>query len=114
MGPTNAPVARRIFDGAIARRSATGIRRGLDRDGVPPPGPKNKKDPKTGRWCNITITGIIHNPQCAGSIAGGVNSKSGEPPVIAPGRHGPILSFEKFELVGKIPAGKAREVTHTR
>ena len=48
MGPTNAAVARRIFDEAIARRSATGIRRGLDRDGVPPPGPKNKKDPKPG------------------------------------------------------------------
>ena len=43
-----------------------------------------------------------------------MNSQSGDPPVIAPGRHEPIVSEEEFNLAGRVMASKARTVAHPR
>ena len=61
-----------------------------------------------------TIVDIIHNLEYPGFIVWGLSSKSGDPPVIAPGRHEPIVSIEEFELAGQDLASKAPNVTHPR
>ena len=112
--PPTAPIVRRIFDEAIAGRTYTDIRRDLNQDGVPPPKPKNKKETRSEQWSDSTIYEIIHNLHYAGFIVWGMNSQSGEPPVIAPGRHKPIVSKEKFDLAGQVMASKAHKIVHAR
>ena len=112
--PGAAPMVRRIFDEAIAGRTYTDIRQGLDRDGVPPPEPKSKKDAKSEKWRDSTLYDIIHNLHYAGFIVWGVQSQSGEPPVIAKGRHEPIVSEDEFNLAGRVMASKAPAVTHPK
>ena len=112
--PARAPIIRRIFDEAIAGHSYNDIRTGLDQDGIPPPQPMNKKDAKSAKWANTTIADIVHNLEYAGFIVWGVSSKSGEDPVVAPGRHEPIVSPQKFELAGKVLASKAPTVAPPR
>ena len=112
--PDTSPMVRRIFDEAIAGRTYTDIRQGLDRDGVPPPEPKSKKDAKSEKWRDSTLYDIIHNLHYAGFIVWGVQSQSGEPPVIAKGRHEPIVSEDEFNLAGRVMASKAPTVTHPK
>ena len=112
--PETAPIVRRIIREAGAGRSYNEIRRGLDQDGIPPPEPMNKNTPKSEKWSNTTIAGIIHNRKYAGWIIWGENSKSGLPPVIARGRHECIVSDDELELACKVAASKAKEVTHPR
>ena len=112
--PVTAPVARRIFDEIIAGRSHNDIRRGLDRDGVPPPQPKNKKDTKSKKWSRSTIAKIAHDLTYAGFIVWNRKSKHGKPPVVAQGRHEPIVSLEELELAGEIMASKAPKITNPR
>ena len=112
--PDTAPIVRRIFDEAIAGRTYTDIREGLNRDRVPPPEPKNKKDAKSKKWCDSTLYSVLHNLHHAGFIVWGVNSQSGDPPVVAKGRHEPIVSEDKFNLAGRVMVSKAREVTHPK
>ena len=112
--PDTSPMVRRIFDEAIAGRTYTDIRQGLDRDGVPPPEPKSKKDAKSEKWRDSTLYDIIHNLHYAGFIVWGVQSQSGEPPVIAKGRHESIVSEDEFNLAGRVMASKAPTVTHPK
>ena len=112
--PVTAPIARRIFDESIAGRTYTDIREGLDRDHVPPPEPKNKKDAESERWSDSTIFEIVHNLHYAGFIVWGVNSESGDPPIIAKGRHEPIVSEDEFNLAGHDLASKAPANAHPK
>ena len=112
--PRHSPIVRRIFDEAIADRTYTDVREGLHRDHVPPPEPKNKKDAKSENWRDSTLHVIIHNLHYAGFIIWGVNSRSGDPPVIAKGRHEPIVQKDEFSLAGRVMASKAPQVTHPR
>ena len=112
--PIRAPIIRRIFDEAIAGQSENDIRKGLDADGIPPPEPMNRKNAKSVRWSNKTIHDDLHNLHYAGFIVWGASSKSGDPPVIAQGRHTPIVSPEEFERAGQVLASKAPTVTHPR
>ena len=112
--PVTAPITRRIFDESIAGRSYTDIRQGLDRDHVPPPEPKNKKDAKSERWSDSTIFEIIHNLHYAGFIVWGVNSQSGDPPIIAKGRHDAIVSEDEFNLAGQVMASKVPAIAHPK
>ena len=112
--PATAPIVRRIFDEGIAGRTYSDLREGLNQDGVPPPKPKNARDPRSERWADSTIYEIIHNLHYAGFIVWGVSSQSGEPPVIAQGRHQPIVSKEELELAGRVMASKAPKVAHPR
>ena len=43
--PATWPIVRRIFDEAIAGRTYTDIRTGLNQDGIPPPNPRTKAKP---------------------------------------------------------------------
>ena len=112
--PATWPIVRRIFDEAIAGRTYTDIRTGLNQDGVPPPKPKNQKETRSEKWSDSTLYDVIHNLQYAGFIVWGVNSQSGEPPVIAPGRHAHIVSKDEFDLAGKVMASKAPKIVHAR
>ena len=112
--PDTAPIVGRIFDEAIAGRTYTDIREGLNRDRVPPPEPKNKKDAKSKKWRDSTLYSVLHNLHHAGFIVWGVNSQSGDPPVVAKGRHEPIVSEDEFNLAGRVMASKAREVAHPK
>ena len=112
--PITAVVVRRIFDEAIAGRTYTDIREGLDRDHVPPPEPKNRKDAKSDKWCDSTIYDILHNRHYAGFIIWGVSSESGDPPVVAEGRHEPIVSEDDLNLAGRVMASKAPKVTNPK
>ena len=112
--PNTAPIARRIFMDTIAGRSHADIRQSLIRDGVPPPKPKNPKDAKSTEWSVTTIGTLLHKLQYAGFIVWGLNSQSGEPPVIAPGRHEAIVSPEEFKLAHSVMASNTKTVTHPR
>ena len=112
--PVTAPIVRRIFDEAIAGRTYSDIRKGLNQDGVPPPKPKNKKETRSEQWSDSTIYEIIHNLHYPGFIVWGVNSQSGDPPVIAQGRHTPIVSKEEFDLAEQVMASKAPKIVHAR
>ena len=114
MNPDTAAVVRRIFTETIAGRTHSDIRKGLNANGVPPPDPKNKSEAKGTRWAESTIYDILHNRIYAGYIIWGVNSASGDPPVIARGRHQPIVSEDEFDLAARVMKSKARDVTHPR
>ena len=112
--PNTGPIARRIFLDIIAGRSRSDIRKSLISDGIPPPEPKNPKEPKSTQWSNSTIGTMVHKAQYAGYIVWGLNSQSGEPPVIVVGRHEPIVSEEEYQLAAAVMASRTRDVTHPR
>ena len=91
-------IVRRIILEAGAGRSANEIRAGLNADGIPAP--------KGGKWADSTIHQMVHNLHYAGLIVWGVNSTSGDPPVIAPGRHEQIVSEEEMQLAIEVFASK--------
>ena len=112
--PVEAPIVRRIFRETIAGNTMADIRRRLNREGVPPPEPKNKNEAKAEQ-CSHTIFGkIVHNLTYLGFIVWGLKSKDGRPPVIAPGRHKPIITEEEFKRAGEVVASNAPKVTHPR
>ena len=112
--PDAAASVRRIFNETIAGLTQSDMRKGLDADGVPPPEPKNKGEAKGTRWADSTIYDIQHNLMYAGYIVWGVSSASGDPPVIAVGRHEPIVSEEEFEQARRVLESKAPKTTHPR
>lgn len=112
--PETAPIVRRIFEEAMSGRTYRDMRNGLDADHVPTPEPKNSGDTKSGRWRDSSLYEIIHNLHYAGFIVWGVNSKSGEPPVVSKGRHEAIVSPEEFKLAGRVMASKTPQVAHPR
>ena len=112
--PPRDAIVRRIILEAIAGRSYNDIRRGLDQDGIPPPESSPMSRTKSVKWANNTIGDIIHERKYTGLIIWGVNSNSGLPPVVAPGRHEPIVSPEELELAGKVVASKTPEANHPR
>ena len=57
---------------------------------------------------------MLHNLHYAGFIIWGVNTKGGEPPVIAEGRHEPIVSKEEFDHAVQVLASKFRDVINPR
>ena len=99
-------IVRRVFREATAGRSITETRDGLDADGIPAP--------KGGRWPESTIHQMLHNLHYAGFIVWGVNSKSGEPPIIAEGRHEPIVSKDEFDQATQVLASKFHDVMNPR
>ena len=99
-------IVRRVFLEAAAGRSITETRDGLDADGIPAP--------KGGKWPESTIHQMLHNLHYAGFIVWGVNSKSGEPPVIAEGRHEPIVSKDEFDEATQVLASKFHDVMNPR
>ena len=104
--PPHDSIVRRIFLQTIAGRSLNEIRAGLIQDGIPAP--------KGGKWADSTLHQMLHNLHYAGYIVWGVNSKSGEPPVVALGKHEPIVSKEEFDLAAEIMASKFRTVINPR
>ena len=99
-------IVRRIILEAGAGRSANEIRAGLNADGIPAP--------KGGKWADSTIHQMVHNLHYAGLIVWGVNSTSGDPPVIAPGRHKQIVSEEEMQLAIEVFASKFHTLVNPR
>ena len=112
--PATFPIVQRIFKETIAGCTMADIRRRFNREGVPPPEPKNKNEAKSEKWSHTTFGKIIHNLTYAGFIVWGLKSKDGSPPVITQGRHEAIVSMEEFELAGQVVASNAPTVTHPR
>ena len=99
-------IVRRIILEAGAGKSANEIRAGLNQDGIPAP--------KGGRWADSTIHQMVHNLHYAGFIVWGVSSTSGDPPVIAPGRHEPIVSDEEMQQAIQVFASKFHKLVNPR
>jgi DNA invertase Pin-like site-specific DNA recombinase len=99
-------IVRRIFHEAAAGRSISDTKDGLNADGIPAP--------KGGKWADSTIQQMLHNLHYAGFIVWGVNTKGGDPPVIAEGRHEPIVSKEEFDQATQVLASKFRDVINPR
>ena len=99
-------IVRRIILEAGAGKSANEIRAGLNQDGIPAP--------KGGLWADSTIHQMCHNLHYAGLIVWGVSSTSGDPPIIAPGKHKPIVSEEEMQLAIEVLASKFHTVVNPR
>ena len=99
-------IVRRVFREAAIGRSNTETRDGLNADGIPAP--------KGGKWSESTIHQMLHNLHYAGFIVWGVSTKGQEPPVIAEGRHEPIVSKEEFDQATQVLASKHRDVINPR
>ena len=99
-------IVRRVILEAGAGKSANEIRTGLNQDGIPAP--------KGGKWATSTIHQMVHNLHYAGLIVWGVNSASGDPPVIAPGRHEPIVSDEEMQQAIQVFASKFHKLVNPR
>ena len=112
--PSEAAVVRRIFRETIAGRSRQDIRRGLKEDSIPTALPKNSGEARSKQWPINTIGKIQHNLHYAGFIVWGVNSKSGDPPIIAPGLHEPIVSKEDFFQAERVMASNAPTIVHPK
>ena len=104
--PPRDQIVRRVFLETIAGRSQNEIRAGLIQDGIPAA--------KGGKWADSTLHQMLHNLHYAGYIVWGVNSKSGEPPVVAKGKHEGIVTKEEFDLASEIMASKFRTVINPR
>ena len=113
INPITAPIVRRIIEEAKAGRSERDIREGLDKDGIPPPDNHFTKA-KTGKWANSTIWDIVRDLKYTGLIVWGKTSESGLSPVIAKGRHEPIVSPKDREDAASAMSSKAPTVTHPR
>jgi DNA invertase Pin-like site-specific DNA recombinase len=114
--PLTAPIVRRIIEEAKAGHSQRDIRKGLDRDGIPPPEDPftEAKKAKAGKWSDSTIWNIVHELKYTGLIVWGVNSTSGLPPVIAKGRHEPIVDPDDREEAARAMSSKGPSITHPR
>ena len=112
--PVTAPIVRRIFMETIAGHTLADIRRRFNREGVPPPEPKNKNEPKAKKWCHTTFGKIIRNLTYVGFIVWNLKSKDGSPPVIAQGRHENIVTPDEFKPAGEVVTSNAPNVTHPR
>ena len=99
-------IVRRVILEAGAGKSANEIRAGLNQDGIPAP--------KGGKWADSTIHQMVHNLHYTGLIVWGVNSASGDPPVIAPGRHKPIVSDEEMQQAIQVFASKFHKLVNPR
>ena len=99
-------IVRRVILEAGAGKSANEIRAGLNQDGIPAP--------KGGKWADSTIHQMVHNLHYAGLIVWGVKSTSGDPPVIAPGRHEPIVSDEEMQQAIQVFASKFHKLVNPR
>ena len=111
--PLTAPIVRRIIKEAKAGLSRRDIREGLERDGIPPPDNHFAKT-NPGKWAGSTISDIVHEVKYTGLIVWGETSTSGLPPVIAQGRHEPIVSPEDQEEAARAMSSKAPSITHPR
>ena len=112
--PLAAPIVRRIFDETMAGQSRNDIRRGLNADGITPPEPRHSKVARSEKWSRNTIGAIVHNLEHAGFVVWGKKSKSGQPPVVAPGRHEAIVSVDEFEAAGKAMNSRAPDLSHPK
>ena len=99
-------IVRRVILEAGAGKSANEIRAGLNQDGIPAR--------KGGKWADSTIHQMVHNLHYTGLIVWGVNSASGDPPVIAPGRHKPIVSDEEMQQAIQVFASKFHKLVNPR
>jgi DNA invertase Pin-like site-specific DNA recombinase len=99
-------IVRRMFLEAGAGRSISEIRDGLIADGI--------TAAKGGKWNETSIHQMLHNLHYAGFIVWGSSSKSGDPPVIAEGKHEPIVSKEEFDLASQVLAAKFHDVINPR
>ena len=99
-------IVQRIIHEAGAGKSSNEIRAGLIADGIPAP--------KGGIWASSTIQQMVHNLHYAGLIVWGVSSTSGDPPVIAPGRHKPIVSEEGLQQAIQVFASKFHKLVNPR
>ena len=104
--PPHDAIVRRVILETGAGQSNSEIRDGLIADGIPAP--------KGGVWSESTIQQMVHNLHYAGYIVWGVSSKSGDPPVIAEGKHEPIVSREELDLAIEVSASKHRTVVNPR
>ena len=104
--PPHDAIVRRIILELGAGQSINTVRDDLIADGIPAP--------KGGRWSESSIHQMAHNLHYAGYIVWGVSSKSGDPPVIAEGRHEPIVSKEELDLAIEVLASKFHEVINPR
>ena len=95
-----------MFLEAGAGRTISEIRDGLITDGIPAA--------KGGKRNETSIHQMLNNLHHAGFIAWGTSSKSGDPPIIAEGRHEPIVSKEEFDLGGQNLAAKVHDVIDPR
>ena len=77
LNPPYSDIVRRIFLEAIAGRTNKDIREGLHDDGIP--SPKGKE-----WWPPSTIDTILTKTTYAGFLEWGVNSKSGDEPLLVP------------------------------
>ena len=107
---------RRIIEEAKAGHSERDIREGLEKDGIPPPDNHftKAKKAKAGKWSDSTIWNIVHELKYTGLIVWGVNSTSGLPPVIAKGRHEPIVDPDDLKEAARAMSSKAPSITHPR
>ena len=96
-------IVRCIILEAGAGKSANEIRAGLNQGGIPAP--------KGGLWADSTIHQMCHNLHYAGLIVWGT---SGDPPIIAPGKHKPIVSEEEMQLAIEVLASKFHTVVNPR
>jgi len=111
--PVAAPIVRRIIAEAKAGHSQTEIRDGLNEDGIPPPEPFVGKT-KSEKWACNTISDIVHERKYTGLIIWGESSKSGLPPVVAPGRHEAIVCPDDLAEAARVMASKVPQTTHPR
>ena len=116
INPITAPIVRRIIEEAKAGHSERDIREGLEKDGIPPPDNHftKAKKAKAGKWSDSTIWNIVHELKYTGLIVWGVNSTSGLPPVIAKGRHEPIVDPDDLKEAARAMSSKAPSITHPR
>ncbi len=104
--PPHDGIGRHLFREASASRSINEIRDGLTDDGIPAP--------KGGARSESSIHQMLHNLHYAGFIVWGVSSKSGELPVIAEGKHEPVVSKEVFDQTGEVLATKFHDLIYPR
>ena len=104
--PLHDGIGRHLFREAGASRSINEIKDGLTDDGIPAP--------KGGARSESSIHQMLHNLHYAGFIVWGVSTKGEEPPVIAEGRHEPIVSKEEFDQAAQVLASKFRDVINPR
>ncbi len=105
--PTTAKIVRRIILESTAGRSDRDIGDGLTADGIPTPSGKTN-------WAPSTIDMLTKKKVYAGWIIWGINSTSGEEPLVEPDCHEGIVTLEEWELAQQSKASRAKKTTHPR